>query len=55
MTLNIWTDIKLWFIEFFNDIKDFFVEHSRNPFLWIAIILIGLIIFEFVYRTLNKD
>ena len=55
MFLSIWTDIENWFGEITRDIKDFFVEHSRNPFLWIIIILIGLLIFESVYRALHKD
>ena len=39
--------------EFFNNVKDFFLEHSRNPFLWVSIILLFLLVFEFVYNTLK--
>ena len=55
MLLSIWTEIGDFFVELGEDIKDFFLEHSRNPFLWIAIIIVGLLIFEFVYKTLNKE
>lgn len=41
--------------EFLKDVKDFFVENSRNPFLWVAIILVALLIFEVVFRALHKD
>ena len=55
MLLSIWTEIGDFVVELGNDIKDFFLEHTRNPFLWIAIIVVGLLIFEFVYRSLHKD
>ena len=55
MLLSIWTEIGDFFVELGNDIKDFFLEHSRNPFLWIAIIVVGMIIFELVYKALHKD
>lgn len=38
-----------------NNIKNFFLENSHNPFLWIGIILVGLLIFELVYKSLHKD
>lgn len=55
MILSIWTDIGNSIMEFLKDVKDFFVDNSRNPFLWVSIILLGLIIFEFTYRSLHKD
>ena len=55
MLLSIWTEIGDFFVELGEDIKDFFLEHSRNPFLWIAIIVVGMIIFELVYKALHKD
>ncbi len=36
-------------------IKNFFIEHSQNPFLWIGIIILGLVIFEVVYGRLNNE
>lgn len=47
--LSIWTNIS----EFAIDVKDFFVENSRNPFLWVGIILVALIVFEFTYNKLK--
>ncbi len=55
MLLNIWNDIGNWFAESFENIKDFFMENSRNPLLWIAIIIVGLLIFEMVYHALHRD
>ena len=39
--------------KFLNNSKEFFIENSRNPFLWVAIILLALLIFEFVYNALK--
>ena len=36
-------------------IKDFVLANSRNPFLWVGIILLGLLVFELTYKALNKD
>lgn len=55
MYLNIWTKISNWFIEFFENIKEFVLENSRNPILWVGFVLIGLLVFEFVYKALSKD
>lgn len=51
MYLNIWDSI----MKFLEKIKDFFIENSHNPFLWVSIILLGLLIFEFTFRSLHKD
>lgn len=51
MYFSIWESINNFLI----DVKDFFIENSRNPFLWVSIILLGLLIFEFVFRALHKD
>ena len=45
----------IFFVELANDIRDFFVENSRNPFLWVGIIIVGLLIFETVYKALHRD
>ncbi len=55
MFLSIWNDIGNFFVELANDIRDFFVENSRNPFLWVGIIIVGLLIFETVYKALHRD
>lgn len=36
-------------------IKDFFIKNSSNPFLWIGIIIVALVIFSIVYQSLNKN
>lgn len=55
MNLSIWTDIGNKVVEFANDVKDFFVDNSRNPFLWVGIILVVLFLFEIVFKALSKD
>ena len=55
MYLNIFEKIGESLVKFFTDIKEFFIAYSRNPFLWIGIILLGLLIFELVYQALNKE
>lgn len=55
MILSIWTNIWDKLNEWANSFKEFIVEQSRNPFLWVIIIVIGLIIFEFVYKKLHRD
>lgn len=41
--------------EFVQPFKDFIIKHHSNPVLWIALVLIGLIVFGFTYNALNKD
>ncbi|MEG2322503.1 MAG: hypothetical protein RSB71_03380 [Bacilli bacterium] len=48
--LSIWSNIK----DFFEGIKEWFMANSSNPFLWVGIIIIGLLIFEFTYQALHK-
>jgi hypothetical protein len=55
MYLSIWTDISNWFVEFSEQVKEFFVDNSRNPVLWVGLVVLGLIIFEFTYKALSKD
>lgn len=55
MLLSIWTDIGNKINEIALEVKDFFLENSRNPFLWVVIVIFVLIMFEFVYKKLNKD
>lgn len=52
---DIFEPIVTWFNEFFEPVKEFFVNNSRNPFLWVGIIVLGLLVFEIVYKALNKD
>ena len=55
MILSIWSNIGNKITEFANSVKDFFLENSRSPFLWVGILIVGLIIFEYVYRKLSGD
>ena len=55
MILSIWTDIWNKLNEWAENFKEFIVENSRNPFIWVIIIVVALIIFEVVFKKLNKD
>ncbi len=55
MWTNLWNNINNWFVEITKNVKGFFLENSRNPFLWVGIIIIGLLIFEWVYKSLHRD
>lgn len=41
--------------EFFESVKVFFYDNSRNAFLWIGICFIFIIGFQIVYSALHKD
>ena len=55
MILSIWTNIWDKLNEWAANFKEFIIENSRNPFMWVIIIIIALIIFEFVFKKLSKD
>jgi len=55
MYLAIWNDIWNKLNEIGEGVKNFFLDNGRNPILWIGIIIIGLVLFEFVYKKLSKD
>lgn len=44
-----------WFNETTEPVKEFFIDNGHNPILWIGIILVGLFLFEIVFKALNKD
>ena len=52
---NLWEDFSDWFDRVTDPVKQFFLENSRNPFLWVAIIVIALVIFEAALRRFNKN
>lgn len=39
----------------FNPIGRFISEHFDNPFMWVGLVLIVLIIFSLGYNSLHKD
>jgi len=55
MFLSVWTNISDWFVDFFDKAKDFLLDNSRNPILWVGLVILGLLIFEFTYKALHKD
>lgn len=44
-----------WFGNVFKPISDFFYTYRNSPFLWIGILLIGLLIAKLTYDALNKN
>jgi len=45
-----------WFKTFWeNQVFNFIKENSDNPFFWISILLVGIIITKLAYEALNKD
>ena len=55
MYLAIWNDIWNKLNDLGELVKNFFIGNERNPILWVGIIIIGLVIFEVVYKKLHKD
>lgn len=41
-------------VEISNEIKNWIINNSNNPFLWVGIILVCLIIFELVFQSLKN-
>ncbi len=39
----------------YDSLKEFLVDNGRNPFFWVAIFIIGLIIYLIVYNALHKE
>lgn len=52
---TIFEPITNWFYEITGPVRDFLIANSRNPFLWVGLIVLGLFVFEFTFRALNKD
>lgn len=50
MTLTIIDDIKKIAL----DVKEWFLENGSNPFVWVGIILVGLLLFEIIFKSLNE-
>lgn len=44
-----------WFEDVFKPVLDFFYTHRDSPFLWIGLLLIGLLISKLTYDALNKN
>lgn len=44
-----------WFWEFSEPVREFLLGNGRNPILWIGLVIVGLIVFEILFRVLHKD
>jgi len=49
--LDIMETLENWF----QPLKDFIVENHGNPFLWVGLFILGLIIFSATYSALSKE
>ena len=47
--------IKEWFINIPENFKNFIIDNSSNPLLWICLFFLGLIVFYFTYNALTKN
>ena len=45
--------IGTWLQGIGDSIRDFFIQYGGNPFIWVAIIVGGLVIFELVHQALK--
>ena len=37
------------------NIQDFLISEGRNPFIWIGLFILGLVVFFLTYSALHKD
>lgn len=49
--LNVMDKLDEWVKPF----KDFIIRNHNNPLLWVALVIIGLMVFGIAYNALNKD
>lgn len=38
-----------------NNVKEWMIANGNNPFLWVGLFMLGLAVFAFTYRALNKN
>lgn len=51
MALSIWSELNKTAENF----KEWIIQHSNNPLLWISLFLIGLLVFYLTYSALQKE
>ena len=51
--MTIFERVGEWFSGIGESIQQFFITHGGNPFLWVGIILLGLVVFELTHRALK--
>lgn len=44
-----------WLEDAFKPVSDFFYTYRNSPFLWIGLLLVGLLITKLTYDALNKN
>lgn len=44
-----------WIEEVFKPVSDFLYTYRNSPFLWIGLLLVGLLISKLTYDALNKN
>lgn len=51
MVLNLMDTINKWA----DDLKNLFIDHSRDPLFMLLIVVVGLVFFMIAFKALNKD
>lgn len=49
------TEIWNWLTQVSNDFRDWIFANRNNPMFWTMIVVVVLILFAIVYRTLHKE
>lgn len=51
MILSLWDEMN----QVAENFKEWIIEHSSNPLLWVGLFLLGLLIFAITYKALQKE
>lgn len=51
MILSLWDEMN----QVAESFKEWIIEHSSNPLLWVGLFLLGLLIFAITYKALQKE
>ena len=51
MMLSLWDSIN----KVAENFKEWIIKNGTNPFLWIGLFLLGLLIFAITYKALQKE
>lgn len=55
MYLDIFKDAYKWLEDVMHHFADFIRAHYTNPFLWLGLVVLGIIVFFATYEALQKE